>query len=318
VATAQAGVAQAVARRNQAQAALLQAEVAVQNARDAVGAAQARANQSAADVRQSQEKVAALQTDIAGQQAKVKQAQAAVQQASGGASALLAGVNQQRAKVAQARTGVQQARGNVAALRADVAGQRAKIAQAQAALLGTAAAPEQVSSSRAQALSALGKVRQARARVHELQLQLSYTKIVAPHDGVVSRKSVTLGQMVQPGQSLLTLADLNSADVIANFKETQLNGMRVGSPAEFTVDAYPGHVFHGHIASFSPGTGAVFSLLPPENATGNFTKVVQRVPVKIAIDDGIDEEHPLRLGMSVEVTVETNKAAGRKRRTARR
>src|SRR5204863_9493553 len=107
------------------------------------------------------------------------------------------------------------------------------------------------------------------------------------------------------GQPLLTVADLSQVYVIANYKETQLRGVHESSPAEFKVDAYPGRIFRGHVASLSPGTGAVFSLLPPENASGNFTKVVQRVPVKIAIDSGADSTHPLRIGMSVNVTVTT-------------
>ncbi len=183
--------------------------------------------------------------------------------------------------------------------------QRAKIVQAQAALTGTATAPEQISVSRAQAQSAAGKVMQPRAQVHELLLQLSYTKILAPHDGMVSRKNVNAGQTVQNGQALMTVTDLNSAYVTANFKETQLSGMHVGSPAEIEVDAYPGRTFRGQVASFSAGTGAAFSLLPPENASGNFTKVVQRVPVKIAIEEKSDAQHPLRIGMSVLAIVTT-------------
>src|SRR5262249_44394148 len=100
-------------------------------------------------------------------------------------------------------------------------------------------------------------------------------------------------------------ADLSHVHVTANFKETQLDGMHAGSPAEFTIDAYPGRVFRGHVASMSPATGSVSSLLPPENATGNFTKVVQRLPIRVAIDSGGAAAHPLRLGMSVNVTVTT-------------
>src|SRR5439155_9685777 len=141
--------------------------------------------------------------------------------------------------------------------------------------------------------------------VEQLLLQLSYTRITAPHDGNIGHKNVSAGQTVQVGQPLMVVTDLASASVIANYKETQVQGIHIGSPAEFTVDAYPGRIFRGHVVSLSPGTGAVFSLLPPENATGNFTKVVQRLPIKIAIDSGVDATHPLRLGMSVEVTVST-------------
>src|SRR5207253_5546606 len=183
--------------------------------------------------------------------------------------------------------------------------QQAKFVQAQANLQGTTAAPEQVQVSRAQAQTATARVQQAQAHVEQLALQLSYTRITAPHDGTVTQKNVSAGQTIQPGQPLLSVADLAHVYVTANFKETQLAGIHVGSPAEFTVDAYPGRVFRGHVESLSPGTGATFSLLPPENATGNFTKVVQRVPIRIAIDSGVDATHPLRLGMSVNATVTT-------------
>lgn len=137
-------------------------------------------------------------------------------------------------------------------------------------------------------------------------MQLTYTQVTAPHDGIVSDDPARLGQQIQAGQTLLTITDLGSADIVANFKETQLAGMQPGCPAVFTVDSYPGTRFQAHVASLSPGTGAIFSLLPPENATGNFTKVVQRVPVKLAIDSRPDPVHPLRLGMSVVVTVDVS------------
>ena len=317
VQTAQAGIAQATARRNQAQSALLQAEVNSQNSGDAVRAAQAKVDQSVAGLEQARQNAAALRADVAGQQAKIKQAQAAVQAARGNYAALQAGVGGQRAKETQAATGIEEAQRNAAAQQADVAAQQAKIAQAQAALQGTATAPEEVNVSQAQARSAIGRVQQARARVDELLLQLSYTNIVAPHDGVVSRKNVTAGQTVQNGQALMIVSDLNSVYVTANFKETQLGGMKIGSPADIEVDAYPGRTFHGHVDSFSAGTGAVFSLLPPENASGNFTKVVQRVPVKIAIDENTDDNAPLRLGMSVTAAVDTAAAVRNKSRDER-
>lgn len=304
VAAAQAGVAQAITRRNQAQAALTQAQITVQNSADAVRVAQSKVNQAVAGLTQAREAQGALQADVAQQQAKTVQAGAGVHQVSSSAAALRAAIAQQQAKVAQAATGVPQAAGNAAALQATVGEQQAKVTQAVAGLEGTATAPEQIGVSSAQARSALGKVMQARAQVDQLLLQLSYTRIVAPHDGVVSRKNIMVGQTVAVGQPLLTVVDLGAVDVVANFKETQLDGMRVGSPAEFTVDAYGGHIFHGHVASFSAGTGAVFSLLPPENASGNFTKVVQRVPVKIVLDDRPDPDRPLRLGMSTVVTVD--------------
>jgi len=193
---------------------------------------------------------------------------------------------------------------------ADINQQRAKIAQARAQLQAAGSAPEQLAISRQQSLAAADQVLQARAKITELQLQLTYTKVLAPHDGVVSGHLGLAGQVVQAGQPLLSVVDLGSAYITANFKETQLDEMRVGSPATFTVDSYPGRQFRGHVSSLSPGTGAIFSLLPPENATGNFTKIVQRLPVKIEVDSGADENHRLRLGMSVVVTVDVGASHG--------
>ena len=136
-------------------------------------------------------------------------------------------------------------------------------------------------------------------------LDLSYTKIFAPHDGVVSKKTINVGQMIAAGQAIVQLVTPHTW-VTANFKETQVGKMRVGQPAEFTVDAFPGIEIAGEVESFSGATGARFTLLPPDNATGNFTKVVQRVPVRIRVHDapaGI----ALRPGMSVDLTVDTRK-----------
>ncbi len=158
-------------------------------------------------------------------------------------------------------------------------------------------------------------LRQAAAALAEAELELSYTTVVAPFDGVVGRKNVTSGQNVRAGQPLLMLAADERSWVVANFKETQIGRMRVGDPAEVRVDAFPEFVWIGHVESLSPATGAKYALIPPDNATGNFTKVVQRLSVKIVIDgrrppldgerDGIPGEIPgqLPIGLSVEVSV---------------
>ena len=143
----------------------------------------------------------------------------------------------------------------------------------------------------------------ARAAAANAQLQLDYTRITTPASGEVSRKQVEVGQLVNAGQPLLSIVADTGVWVTANFKETQLSKIRVGQPVEFEVDAYGGCVAEGKVASLSGATGAKFALLPPDNATGNFTKVVQRVPVKIVIDGGEDATHPLRMGMSVVATV---------------
>src|SRR5207237_7227554 len=124
----------------------------------------------------------------------------------------------------------------------------------------------------------------AEAALHNAELQLSYTTIVAPADGVVGKKTVETGMRIQPGQALMAVAERN-VWVLGNFKETQIARMRVGQHVDVKIDSIPDHKFSAHIDSLQPGTGAVFSLLPPDNATGNFTKIVQRVPVKIVFDD---------------------------------
>ena len=136
-------------------------------------------------------------------------------------------------------------------------------------------------------------------------LQLSYTKIVAPASGVVSKKLVEVGQLVQPGQMLMSTVSDAGVWAIANFKETQLSNMRIGQRAEIEIDAYGGCTALGRVRSLSAATGARFALLPPDNATGNFTKVVQRVPVRIDITKGCGPDRPLRSGMSVVAHVET-------------
>ncbi|HUL69652.1 MAG TPA: HlyD family secretion protein [Gemmatimonadales bacterium] len=152
---------------------------------------------------------------------------------------------------------------------------------------------------------ALARLAAAQTAVDNARLQLSYTVITAPTDGIIAKRNVESGMLVQIGQGLMSLVPANEIWVTANMKETQVGNVAVGDPATFTVDAYPGRTFTGHVMSLSPATGAKFALLPPDNATGNFTKVVQRVPVRIAVDGPADPARPLRPGMSVIVTVKT-------------
>ncbi|HNX68947.1 MAG TPA: HlyD family secretion protein [Candidatus Omnitrophota bacterium] len=142
------------------------------------------------------------------------------------------------------------------------------------------------------------KVAAAKARLEQTGLEVSYTKITAPISGHVTRKSVELGALVQTGQPLMAIVS-DEKWVVANFKETQLRDMHSGQKVKIKVDTYPGKTFHGHVDSIQRGTGARFSLLPPENATGNFVKVVQRIPVKIVFDEKPEKKYPLGLGMSV-------------------
>jgi membrane fusion protein (multidrug efflux system) len=161
--------------------------------------------------------------------------------------------------------------------------------------------------SNAEAGSKLAQARLAgsRASLENATLQLSYTKVDAPLDGTVSRKQIEIGQLVQPGQPLLTLVADTGVYINANFKETQLANIRVGQPVEIEVDSYSGCTAEGKVQSLSAATGAKFALLPPDNSTGNFTKVVQRVPVRIQVTKGCGPDRPLRPGMSVNVHVLT-------------
>jgi membrane fusion protein, multidrug efflux system len=157
-------------------------------------------------------------------------------------------------------------------------------------------------------------IKEAKAKLEQARLNLGYTKIKARIDGYVTRRQVEVGNWVQPGQPLMMLVTLNTAQlwVQANYKETQLNDVYVGQPATVKVDAYPGVEFKGTVNSIMAGTGAAFSLLPPENATGNWVKVVQRIPVKISLLPPFPVNRPLRLGMSTEVTIDTRNHTGRR------
>jgi membrane fusion protein (multidrug efflux system) len=176
--------------------------------------------------------------------------------------------------------------------------------QAQADLRTAGTAPAQVAVTRARAASAEARLAQAKAILAQAELNVAYTSVRAPVAGVVSKKSVETGQVVSPGQPLMAIVPLDTVWVTANFKETQLTDMKPGQRARIHVDTY-GRQYDGHIDSIAAATGARFSLLPPENATGNYVKVVQRIPVKIVLDGPRDPERPLRPGMSVTATVFT-------------
>jgi membrane fusion protein (multidrug efflux system) len=154
------------------------------------------------------------------------------------------------------------------------------------------------------------RVAQKQGELETASLNLSYTRIVAPSDGYITRKSVELGNYIQPGQALMALVTLDDAWVTANYKESQLTEVKPGQQVEFTVDTYPDRTFRGSVESIMAGTGAAFSMLPPENATGNYVKVIQRIPVRIAIDKGSDPNRLLRVGMSVVPTILTGKRFG--------
>jgi membrane fusion protein (multidrug efflux system) len=200
-------------------------------------------------------------------------------------------------KLNSAQKGAEISHESMLAAKAQVDGARAMVAQARAN-------HKQVAIREDDQASAEAAVDAARADVEAAELQLSYTTIVAPSDGVVTRKSVEAGQIIQPGQGLFTLIPLNDVWVTANFKETQLASVRPGQKAEIDVDMY-GRTFAGKVDSIAGATGARLSLLPPENATGNYVKVVQRIPVKILLDPNSLDKDVLRPGMNVQATIIT-------------
>ena len=196
-----------------------------------------------------------------------------------------------------------QARRNVEVAKAQLDAAKARVDQARAGVALARADVKQVSMKTADAQAKLAKVEQARGALEAASLNLSYTDIVAPVNGVATHKQVEPGQIVQAGQGLLVVVPLQDVWVTANFKETQLEKMHVGQPVKITVDAYA-RQYSGKVQRIAGASGARFSLLPPENATGNYVKVVQRIPVRIALDPGQDSDHLLRQGMSVTPTVQ--------------
>jgi membrane fusion protein, multidrug efflux system len=197
-----------------------------------------------------------------------------------------------------------QAQRNVEISRAQLDASKARVLQAQAGVATAHADIKRVAMRSADAQAKLAKVEEARGQVDAAQLNLSYCNVVAPIDGVVTHKQVEDGQIVQQGQGLMVVVPLQDVWVTANFKETQLRKMRPGQEAYVEVDTY-GKTFPGHVDSIAGATGAVVSLLPPENATGNFVKVVQRIPVKIVLDPIPADVAVLRPGMNVDTTVIT-------------
>ena len=210
-----------------------------------------------------------------------------------------------RAAVEATQASVTNAELGVPAAESRVAQERAKLTQAEATLQAARTAPQQVAVTQAQADSAGARREQAKTALRQAQLNLEYATIRAPVAGVVSKRTVEIGQIVQPGQPLLAVVPLEDIWVTANFKETQLRNMRPGQKTNISVDTYGGRKYEGHVDSIAAATGSKFSLLPPENASGNFVKVVQRVPVKIVFEKGQNSEHLLRPGMSVVPTVLT-------------
>jgi membrane fusion protein, multidrug efflux system len=228
-------------------------------------------------------------------------------------AALLATVSS-RSRVGQAEAQVRQAEATARKAHSDLdrllpLAQQDIVSKQQidAAQAAVAAGDAQLAAAQAALVGADARVAAARAARDLAALQLSYTRIMVPQSGIVSKKSVEVGQLVQQGQPLMSVVSLEDVWVVANLKETQVADVSPGDPVDIQVDAYPGRHFAGRVESVSPATGAKFSLLPPDNATGNFTKVVQRIPVRIRQQGPGDAAHPLRPGMNVEITITTKR-----------
>jgi membrane fusion protein (multidrug efflux system) len=306
IAEARAGVQQEEARlkaaredANSAQAKLAAAIVARQQAQAQVKAAQADFDYASYNLG----RISALREQ---NQAAEDEAQLAAAQCRS-AEARLAAANE---SVNLSAAQIDAAQNVLAAARAAILVAEAAIDEQESKLEDALTGPDQVRVAEARVQLARAGMLAARAQLDLARLELDYCTITAPAGGVISKRSVEVGQYLQPGQPFLAVVPLNDTWVVANFKETQLRNMRAGQPALLEVDAYPGHPFHGHIDSVAAGTGARFSILPPENATGNFVKVVQRVPVKIVLDEKErNPQRPLRPGMNVVVTVDTSERA---------
>ena len=292
--TTASGTSSAGAQLNAVQAELDRAQVAYEQARTAdLAWAQANVEKSRANAKLAELDLARYKPLLDKGEISQQQYDAAKANADATASALRA----DEEKLAQAKHSVDMAR-------AELIAAKARVEQAQAGVASAHADTRQVAMRTADAAGKVAKVQQARAGLEAAELNLSYTEIVAPVDGVATHKQVEPGQIVQQGQGLVVVVPLQNVWVTANFKETQLRKMRPGQKAEIYVDTY-GTTFSGHVDSIAGATGAVLSLLPPENATGNYVKVVQRVPVKIVLDPIPAEKAVLRPGMNVDATVIT-------------
>jgi membrane fusion protein, multidrug efflux system len=288
VTTARGGVDQATSEVGASEQSIEAAKARLATAQARQREAVARAAKSAKDVERFKPLLA--KDEIAQQQFDAAVATANADEAAAESTA---------AQVVEAELGVRVAQSGLVQ-------SRAKLQQATASLAGAQTGPEQVKATQARAASAEARVMQARAVVRQAETNLEYTTIKAPVNGIVSKKSVEVGQLIQPGQALMAVIPLDRVWIVANFKETQVEHIRPGQRVTIRADAYGGKTFDGKVESLAAATGSRFSLLPPDNSTGNFVKVVQRIPIRIALDAGQDPDHLLRPGMSVVPTVHTN------------
>ena len=282
-----------------ANSARLDASAGVSGAERQLGAARARQASAQANVRVAQANLTKAAQDVERCKqlvAKDEISQQQYDQAVAAMDAAKATLDAQNALVGETTQ-------NISVAEKTVEQAQTRVEQANAQIQSALTGPEQVKVTQAKAQSAAAKVDQQRALLDQAELNLKYTTIVAPVEGVVGKKSIAEGQNIAAGQELMAVVPLEGLWVTANFKETQLEKMRVGQTVKIKVDAY-NREYTGKILRFSGASGARFSLLPPENASGNYVKVVQRIPVRIALDPGQDTDHLLRQGMSVTPTVQ--------------
>jgi membrane fusion protein (multidrug efflux system) len=285
------------------------ARVAEANAHGNHSAAEASLAGASSSAVASQQQIAEGEGQVASASANLARAKTDLDRMKAlAATGAVAGAELDRAQTANdvASAQLDSAKARLASLRASTSQAQSRVQEANARVVQTSNVDAVIDQARSRARTAHAQVGVAQAARDLVALELSYTKIVAPQDGVVSKRTVAVGQMVQPGQGIVQLVPTHEVWITGNFKETQLRKMRAGQPAHAEVDAFPGITLHGEVESFSAATGARFSLLPPDNASGNYTKVVQRVPVRIKLHD-VPAGIALRPGMSVDVSVDTGK-----------
>lgn len=308
--------------RRQADTAQVNIKLASQNAQAQQNQAQGTVSSAIAAISTAQAKVNEAQAGIPAAQAQVAQAQANLQKAQADYSryenlykqgaiprqqldTARAAYEVARAQTRSAQQGVAQAQAQLAQAREGVVNAQAQLAESKGKLQQATATGVQTDVNRSQYQAAQAAIAQSAANLKDAQLQLSYINVTAPTDGRIGRKIVEVGQRVQPGTPLMSIVG-NDYWVVANFKETQLERIKPGETVEIKLDSFPHHPFIGRVDSISPASGAQFALLPPDNATGNFTKIVQRIPVKIVFDRQSIHGYESRVtpGMSAEVTVD--------------
>jgi membrane fusion protein (multidrug efflux system) len=281
-----------------ANAARLDASAGVSGSERQLGGARARLASAQANVRVAQANLTKATQDVERYKQLVSKDEISKQQYDQAVSAMDAA----RATLDAQNATVNEATQNISVAEKNVEQAQTRVEQANAQIQSALTGPDQVKVTQAKAQSAAAKVEQQKAMLDQAELNLKYTTIVAPIDGVVGKKSVAAGQNVSAGQEMMAVVPLDGLWITANFKETQLQKMRVGQTVKIKADAYD-REYTGKVLRIAGASGAKMSLLPPENATGNYVKVVQRIPVRIALDPGQNEDHLLRPGMSVEPSV---------------